>query len=157
MAPKKKEHSNDLLTLVIKHYLNGDSQREIAKKVLLTVQSIIKKYKNTKYTGNLFGRSRKRKTMATTDWLIQRELKFDLRKSARIVTFQLEEDLGVLLSESTVKRRAHEVRVFGRAARKKPYVNKSNSFKRFKHSKKCLENHQIFGILLFGRKNQSST
>ena len=32
MAPKKKEHSNDLRTLVINHYLNGDSQREIANK-----------------------------------------------------------------------------------------------------------------------------
>ena len=87
MEPKTKEHSNDLRTLVIKHYLNGDHQREIVKKVLLTVQSIIKKYKNTKYNGNQFGRGRKRKTIATTDRLIQRELKFDRRKSARIVTF----------------------------------------------------------------------
>ena len=30
MASKKKECSNDLRTLVINHYLNGDSQREIA-------------------------------------------------------------------------------------------------------------------------------
>ena len=58
MAPKKKEHSNDLRTLVINHYLNDDSQREIAKKMLFsrpTVQSIIKRYKNTKCIGNLFG------------------------------------------------------------------------------------------------------
>ena len=72
--------------LVIKHYLNGDSQREIAKKVLLTVQSITMKYKNTEHTGDLFGAGRKRKTIATTDRLIQQELKFDERKSARIVT-----------------------------------------------------------------------
>ena len=69
MAPKKKEHSIDLRTLVIKRHLNGDSQREIGKKVLLsrsTVQSIIKKYKNTKCIGNLFGSGRKRKIIATT-------------------------------------------------------------------------------------------
>ena len=30
MAPKKKEHSNDLRTLVIKHYLNRDSQIDSA-------------------------------------------------------------------------------------------------------------------------------
>jgi transposase len=74
MAPKKKEHSNDLRTLVIKHYLNGDSQREIAAKTLLsrtTVQSMIKKYKSTKCIGNRFGRGRKRGTTATTDRLIQ--------------------------------------------------------------------------------------
>jgi transposase len=141
MAPKKKEHSNDLRTLVIKHYLNGDSQREIAKKVLLsrpTVQSIIKKYKNTKCLGNLFGRGRKRKTTATTDRLIQRKLKLDRRKSARIITSEVEKDLGILISESTVKRRAHEVGLFGRVARKKPYVNKTNRLKRLKYAKEML-------------------
>ena len=46
MTPKKKEHSDDLRTVVHKHFLNGDSHREIAKKVLFsreTVQSSIKK------------------------------------------------------------------------------------------------------------------
>ena len=46
MALKRKEHSDDLRTLVIKHFLNGDSQREIAEKTLLsreTVRSMIKK------------------------------------------------------------------------------------------------------------------
>ena len=110
MTPKKKEHSNDLRTLVINYYLNSDSQREIAKKVLLsrpTVQSIIKKYKYTKCIGNLFGRGRKPKTTSTTDRLIQQKLKLDRRKSARTVTSELEKDLGILISESTVKRRAH--------------------------------------------------
>lgn len=80
MAPRKKEHSIDLRTLVIKHYLNVDSQREIAKKVMLsreTVRSMINKYKNTKCIGNLFGRDRKRKTTATTDRLIQRKLNLE--------------------------------------------------------------------------------
>ena len=46
MAPKKKEHSNDLRNLVIHHYQNGDPQREIAAKTLLrrtTVQYMIEK------------------------------------------------------------------------------------------------------------------
>ena len=93
MAPKKKEHSNDLRTLVINHYLNDDSQREIAKKVLLsrpTAQSIIKKYKNTKCIGNLFGRDGKPKTASMTGRLIQRKLKLDRRKSACTVTSELE-------------------------------------------------------------------
>ena len=96
-----------------------------------TVQSIIKKYKNTKCIGNLFGRGRKRKTTATTDRLIQ-------RKSARTVTSELEKDLGILISESTVQRRAHEVGLFGRVARKKPYVNKNNRLKRLKYAKEML-------------------
>ena len=141
MAPTKKEYSNDLRTLVIKHYLNGDSQREIVNKVLLsrsTVQSIIQKYKNTKCIGNLLGRGGKRKTMATTDRLIQRKLKLDHRKSARTIIFEFEKDLGILINESTVKGRAHEVGLFGRAARKKAYVNKTNRLKRPKYAKEML-------------------
>ena len=46
MAPKKKEYNNDLPNLVIQHYQNGDSQREIAAKTLLsrtTVQYMVEK------------------------------------------------------------------------------------------------------------------
>ena len=34
-STNKKEYSSDLRQLVIKHFLNGDSEREIAKKVLI--------------------------------------------------------------------------------------------------------------------------
>ena len=46
MAPKKKEHKNDLRNLRIQRYQNGDSQREIAAKTLLsrtTLQYMIEK------------------------------------------------------------------------------------------------------------------
>ena len=48
MVPKRKEHSNDLRSLVIKYLQNGDSQRAIATKTLLpreTARNIINKYK----------------------------------------------------------------------------------------------------------------
>ena len=77
-------------------------------------------YKNTKCIGKLFGRGRKPKTTSTIDRLIQQKLKLDRRKSARTVTFEFEKDLRILISESTVKCRAQEVRLFGRVARKKP-------------------------------------
>ena len=83
----------------------------------------------------MFGRGRKRKTIAATDRLIQRKLKLEGRKSARIVTFEFEKDLGILISKSTVKRRAHEVGLFGQVARKKPYMNKTNRLKRLKYAK----------------------
>ena len=148
MAPKKKEYSNDLRTLVINHYLNGDSQREIAKKALLSrpiVQSIIKKYKNTKCIGNLFGHGRKPKTTSRIDRLIQRKLKLDQRELARTVTFELEKDVGILISESTVKRCAQEVGLFGRVVRKKPYANRNNCLKRFKYGKETLRKLLGFG------------
>ena len=51
MTPRnKKEYSNDIRELFIKHFLNGDSEREMAKKVLIprdSVHYIIAKYKST--------------------------------------------------------------------------------------------------------------
>ena len=42
MAEKKKEHTNDLRTLVIRHYQNGDSLSEIAaKNITFSIYSII--------------------------------------------------------------------------------------------------------------------
>lgn len=141
MAPKKKEHSNDMRCLVIKHYQNGDSQRDIASKTLLprsTVEYIIKKYKMTKCIGNLFGRGRKRKTTATTDRLIQRKLKLNRRKSASMVKTEIENELGILLHVDTIRKRAHECGLFGRVARKKPYVNKRSRLKRLRFAKEML-------------------
>ena len=75
MAPKKKEHSNEFPTVVIRHYQNGDSLSEIAAKTLLsrsTVQYMVDKYTSTKCIDHLFGRvPSKRKT----DRLIQLKLR----------------------------------------------------------------------------------
>ena len=52
MAPKRKEHSNKVRSLIIKHYQNGDSQREIASNMLVpreTVRYIIQKNKDEMY------------------------------------------------------------------------------------------------------------
>ena len=58
MAPKKKEYSFDMRETVIKHYFNGDSERQIATKMLIprsSINSIITKYKKTKCIGNILG------------------------------------------------------------------------------------------------------
>ena len=78
MAPrKKKEYSNDLREVVIKHFLNGDSEREIACKVLIprsSVNYMITKYKSMKCIGNMIGRGRKRKTTIHTDRILQQPI-----------------------------------------------------------------------------------
>ena len=147
MASKKKEHKNDLRNLVLQHYQNGDSQREIAAKTLLprtTVQYMIEKYKSIKRVGNLFGRARRRKTTATTDRLIQRKVKLDRRKSASAVKVEIKNELGISLHVGTIRNQAHEARLFGRVARKKPYVNKINRGKRLKFAKEMLEKLSSF-------------
>ena len=44
-----------------------------------------------------------------TDRLILQKLKVDRRKSALSVKLELEKELRILISESTIRRRAHEV------------------------------------------------
>ena len=104
MAPrKKKEYSNDLREVVIKHCLNGDSEREIACKVLIprsSVNYMITKYKSMKCIGNMIGRGRKRKTTIHTDRIIQRQIKTDRRKSSTSVKAELQTELNITISET---------------------------------------------------------
>jgi transposase len=142
MAPKKREHSTDLRSLVIEHFLHGDSYAVIAKKVLIprpTVQSIIQKYKRTKCIVNLPGRGRKRKTTAVVDRIIQRKIKVDRRKSTSVVRSEIENELGVSVHTNTIRNRLHEIGFYGRVARKKPLVNKVNRVKRIAYAKTMMK------------------
>ena len=138
---KRKEHNNDFRSLVIKHFQNGDSQRKTATKTLLPremVRDIINTYKRTKCIGKLFDRGRK-KTTTTMDRTIQRILKKDRRTSPEMMTAEIKKQLDISLSTQSVRNRAHEIGVFGRVARKKPYINKVNRSKCFKFAKEMLE------------------
>ena len=142
MVSKTREHSYGIRETVIKHFLNGDSEHGIASKVLLSrnsVHYIIAKYKKTKCIGNILGRGRKRMTTEHLDRLIQRKVKADRRKSAASVKVEVENELGIKVSEQTVRRRLHEVGLYGRVARKKPYVSKVNRGKRLRYVKSWQE------------------
>ena len=55
----------------------------------------------------------------------------------------------------TIRKRTHEVRLFGRVARKKPYLNKINREKRVKFARKCLKSQWSFRRMLFGPTSQN--
>ena len=139
MAPKKKkEYSYYLREVVIKHFFNGDSVREIARKVLVPrrcINYMIKKYKLTKYIGNIIGRDRKRKTTAQIDRTIQRKIKANRRISSTSIKAQLQTEINITISESTIHRRANEIGSHGRVARKKSYLNKVNRTKRLEYAR----------------------
>ncbi|CAF3477028.1 unnamed protein product [Rotaria socialis] len=122
MAPKKtKEYSNDLREVVIKHYLNGNNEREIAQSVLIprtSVHYMIQKYKSTKCIGNIIGRGRKRKTTSHTDRNVQRKIKADRRLSSTSIKAQLQTELKLTISEATIRRRAREICLYGRCSEK---------------------------------------
>ena len=79
-------------------------------------------------------RGRRRKTSAHTDRILQRKVRTNRRKSAASVKAELESELKVIISESTVSRRLHEVGLYGRVASKKSYVNKINRRKRLDYA-----------------------
>ena len=116
----------------------GDFEREIACKILIprsSVNYMITKYKSMKCIGNMIGRGRKQKTTVHTDRIIQRKIKTDRRKSSTSVKAELQTELNMTMSETTIRRRAHEIGLYGRVARKKPYLNKSNRGKRLEYTR----------------------
>ena len=80
-------------------------------------------------------RGRRLKTSTQTDRILQRKVNTNRRKSAASVKAELESELKVIISESTVRRRLHEIGLYGRVARKKSYVNKINRRKRLEYTK----------------------
>ena len=84
------------------------------------------------------------KQQQTTDRLIQRKVKLDRRESASAVKIKIENELGISLHVDTIRNRAHEARLFGRVARKKPYMNNINRGKRLKSAKEMLEKLSSF-------------
>ena len=117
---------------------------------------MIEKLKSTKCIGNLFGRGRRTKTTGIIDRLIQRKVKLDRQKSASPVKAEIENELGISIHVhvDTIRNRVHEARLFGRVARKKPYVNKINRGKRLKFAKEMLEK---LSSVLFGPTSENST
>ena len=67
---------------------------------------------------------------------------------------EIENELGISLHVDTIRNRAHEARLFGRVARKKPYVNKINRGKRLQFAKEMLEK---LSSVLFGPTSKNST
>ncbi|CAM4900557.1 unnamed protein product [Rotaria socialis] len=147
MAPVRKEHSHEFRETIIKRFLIGDSERYIAQDLLCsrnTVHSVIIKYKKTKCIANIVGRGRKRKTTERVDKAIQRKIKVNRRKSASSIKHEIEKELGVIISNNTIRRRAHEIGLHGRVARKKPYVNKVNRLKRLNYVKMYRDESMVF-------------
>ena len=101
--------------------------------------SIIAKYKSTKCVASIWGRGWKRKTTANIDRIIQRKIKVNPRKSALSVRLELKTDFGLMISDSTIRRRLYEIGFNGRVASKKPYLSKDNQVTRLHYTKTYLE------------------
>ena len=84
-------------------------------------------------------RARRRKTSTHTDHILQRKVKTNRRKSVACVKAELENELKVMIPELTIRRRLHEIGLYGCVARKRSYVNKANRRKLSEYAKNYRE------------------
>ena len=77
----------------------------------------------------------KTKNNNSTNRIIQRKIKTDRRKSLISIKAEFQTELNITISETTIRRRAHEIGLYGLVARKKPYLNKANREKRLEYAR----------------------
>ncbi|CAM4749411.1 unnamed protein product [Rotaria magnacalcarata] len=76
--------------------------------------------------------------------VIYDEASTNRRISSSTIKAELQSELNITISESTTKRRAHEAGFYGRAARKKPYINRLNLTKRLEYARTYREKPLVF-------------
>ena len=138
MAPKKSEISVSVRDRVIFLRQNGQSYREIGKTLNLsftTVQYIVKKYEKTKSTDNQ-PRTGRPKVLTNRErrYIIKKATKYPFT-SAQALCNDVASTSGKSLCPQTIRNVLHSAEIFGRAARKKPFINNVNREKRLKFAK----------------------
>ena len=134
--PPKKQLSEIKKAQIVALSGEGYSQVEIARKMECSrkgVQTMIKRYKETKSFKNRKGQGRKNSTTAREDGSLKRASLADRRKSSSELAAELRESANKQISARTVRRRLLEV---GLKARKKPYLSQANKKKRLEFAKK---------------------
>ena len=101
MKTRIHDWSDDIRWLVIKHFRNGHSERDIAFMTDVsrnTVHSIISKFKKTGDVKNCPGKRRKRITTSREDRLIHRKILSNRKMSAQTVAGEIYHETGQQLS-----------------------------------------------------------
>ncbi|KAH9083242.1 hypothetical protein LEN26_021043 [Aphanomyces euteiches] len=132
MAPRR-EYSDDLKQVIIRHHLECKSYAKIAEIVLIprsSVQYIVEKFKTLGMFSNVPRPGRPRLTTESLDRVIIREAKKDRRARAETIADGLDVYYDTQVSPETVRRQIRETGMNGRATIKKPYLSKANKKRR---------------------------
>lgn len=116
----------------------GLNNSEIARKLGCSRKKIINAinlFNETHTFGNKIRKTRERKTTSREDAAIVRIAKQDPFTGAPKIKAQIEKNLKLKLSVSTIKSRLRENNLFGRIARHKPLVSKRNRNRRLTFAK----------------------
>ena len=136
--PPKKQLSEIKRAQIVALSGEGYSQVEIARKMECSrkgVQTMIKRYKETKSFKNRKGQGHRKSTTAREDRSLKRVSLADRRKSSSELAAELREGANKHISARTVRKRLLEVGLKGCKARKKPYLSQANKKKRLEFAK----------------------
>lgn len=143
----RKEISLQLRERVLKLHKQGIPQRKIAERLIISKSSvnyIIQQWRKHNSVSVLPRSGRPKKTTPTTDRYIHKQILKNRRLSAVSVAKDLKESRLADVSAQTVRRRIHDIKLFGRVARKKPFICKRNQKKRLDFAKKYMNKPPAF-------------
>jgi len=135
---KKRELTNEEKLQIVKLYGEELRVSEIVKKTQFkrsTVVNVMKKWKITNTVRNKQRKGRPRCTTTREDRKIVQLATVDRRMTLCDLTKQARNNYQIDASSKTIKRRLHEVGLYGRRARKKPMLSRKNIAKRFQWAK----------------------
>ncbi|CAK9818393.1 Transposable element Tc1 transposase [Anthophora quadrimaculata] len=138
MSTKKSELSLCVRNEIISLHKRGESYRKIGNSLNLsfsTVRNVIKKFKDT---GSVENKTRSGRPQALTIRQRRDIVKEAIKNpfvSAKSLAVDIATYSGKEVSAQTVRNVLHSAEIYGRAARKKPFINEKNREKRFGFAK----------------------
>ena len=134
----KKEYSEDLRNLVIKHYRDSKSLAVIDQLLYMpksSVHLIVEKFKKMKTVKNIgLPRGTKRKTTKEIDNAIIDKIQHDRKKPSRLIQKDIEEEFGVSIFSRLVRRWLNEHGFHSVVVKKKHLVKNVHHLKRLGYS-----------------------
>lgn len=124
----RKELNSNIRKRIIQFSNDGQSVRDISRRLIVaksTVQAVIQRFRATGSTVNQPRTGRPRKTSATNDNHIRCMVKRNPKIAAPEINQTLQE-VGVSVSDQTVRNRIHEAGLRGYRAKKKPLISAKN-------------------------------
>lgn len=139
--------SIDMRELIIKLHLEKKSLREIAKtvgKTHSTIQSVIKKFKNTGSVDTLPRKGRPKILSSRDKRNIIKKIVINPRLSAPKLAADFALETGKTIHAENIRRVLRKSGFNGRVSRKKPFINITNQKKRLEFAKKYINADELF-------------
>lgn len=138
MSRQRGQTTIELRKLVLKHFQDGKSVREIAKitdRSHSTVHDIIKRFRSHNRVANKQKSAHNKIFTELDERYLIRKMKANPFLSAPKLAVIAEKELGKKASASTIRNMLHNANLHGRKARRKPFISKKNQNTRLRFAK----------------------